>query len=236
MIPFLEDFKASGYGVYWSTIELMHERRGFLPLNDNTFKAIGKPLGTKSDVVKKMIESAISYELFFVEDEKFTADRVLRNLSIREKSTLQKVNAGKASAAKRQQTANGMATVVQQNPTKKERKKESIEIYIDNFGGNWENEKTKFLTDTDWMSKTYTQLLLPIPELKWLMDHFVKELELKEDYKLQKEIKSHFVAWFRKTKPDIKELKKFKPSNESSAPTETVREKHDRLSRESVTG
>ena len=106
------------------------------------------------------------------------------------------------------------------------------EIYKEDF--NWDNEKRKFLEDSEWMSKTYTQLLLKIPDLKWLMSFFILELEVKEDYKPQKEIKKHFVAWFRKTKPNIIELQKFNPQNESSAPIETVRERHDRLTRESI--
>jgi len=109
------------------------------------------------------------------------------------------------------------------------------EIYKENFSSwNWDAEKRRFLEDTDWMSKTYTQLLLKIPDLKWLMEFFTNELELKEDYKPQKEIKKHFISWFRKTSPNIKELRKIKIQNESSAPTESVREKYDRLNRESA--
>ena len=128
MIPLLDDFKAAGYGIYWSTVELLHERHGYLPLNENTYKAIAKPLGSKTSLVKDLIEKCIStYGLFYSEGDKFYSNRVLNNLEIRKKSTEQKVNAGKASAAKRKRPFNEASTTVQQNSTKKERKERKEE-------------------------------------------------------------------------------------------------------------
>lgn len=123
MIPLLEDFKGVGYGIYWSTVELLHERHGSLPLNENTFKAIGKPIGEKSLLVSRVIEKCINtYELFFKDGDRFTANRVHRNLSVRQKSIEQRSNAGKASAAKRQRSLNDNPTVVERNSTKKGKK------------------------------------------------------------------------------------------------------------------
>lgn len=123
MIPLLEDFKAAGYGIYWSAVELLHERHGSLPLNENTFKAIGKPISVKSGFVAQVINKCIdTYELFFKDGDNFTADRVHRNLSVRQKAVEQRSNAGKASAAKRQQSLNDNSTTVERNPTKKGKK------------------------------------------------------------------------------------------------------------------
>lgn len=123
MIPLLEDFRGVGYGIYWSAVELLHERHGSLPLNENTFKAIGKPIGEKAPLVKRVIEQSIdTYGLFFRDGDNFTANRVLKNLDIRQKSSKQKSNAGKASATARQRLLNETSTAVQQNLTDVEQK------------------------------------------------------------------------------------------------------------------
>lgn len=128
MIPLLQEFKAVGYGVYWSMIELLHEKGGALPLVGNTMIAIGKPIGAKPELVGKIVAKCITdYNLLIEKDGVFYSNRVLKNLEIRKKSTEQKSSAGKASATKRQQAFNDRSTDAQQNPTQKERKKESKE-------------------------------------------------------------------------------------------------------------
>lgn len=119
MVPLLEDFKGRGYGIFWATIELMHQRKGSLPYNENTFKAIGLPLGEKVELVKKIIEKCVdTYKLFFVENGELANNRVLKNLSKRKKSILQRVNAGKASATKRQRPLNDRSTTDEQRKGK----------------------------------------------------------------------------------------------------------------------
>ncbi len=94
---------------------------------------------------------------------------------------------------------------------------------------NWDQDKKNFIQDTAWMMMFTTQKQISPKDLEFLMEYFVGELELKEDYKSHKEIKRHFTNWFVKIKPNVRELKKTKTQDESisNAPRPNAREKRD---------
>lgn len=135
MVAFLKKHKAQGLGVYWTTIEMLHEEGGYMQLDAITFTSIGAPIGCSSEFVKKVIEDCINeFKLMKKAEDRFTADRVLKNLNKRKEIRELKVKAGKASAAAKLQNSTPvehvlapveqMPTRVQHNSTKERKGKE----------------------------------------------------------------------------------------------------------------
>jgi hypothetical protein len=135
MVAFLKKHKAQGLGVYWTTIEMLHEEGGYMQLDTITFTSIGAPIGCNADFVKKVINDCINeFKLMKKIEDKFTADRVLKNLTKRKEIREIRSKAGKASAVAKQQNSTHveqvlthveqMPTSVQQNSTKERKGKE----------------------------------------------------------------------------------------------------------------
>lgn len=138
MVAFLKKHKSAGLGVYWTTIEMLHEEGGYMQMDNITFTSIGAPIGCNADFVKKVIEDCISeFKLMKKAEDKFTADRVLKNLNKRKEIREIRSKAGKASAEAKQQNSTHvehmlthveqMPTSVQQNSTKERKGKEKKE-------------------------------------------------------------------------------------------------------------
>jgi hypothetical protein len=135
MVAFLKKHKAAGLGVYWTTIEMLHEEGGYMQLDTITFTSIGAPIGCNADFVKKVIDDCINeFKLLKKAEDKFTADRVLKNLNKRKEIRELKSKAGKASAAAKHQNSTPvehvltpvehLSTRVQHNSTKERKGKE----------------------------------------------------------------------------------------------------------------
>lgn len=116
MVGLLDEFGAAGYGIFWITVELLHEKGGRLPLVDITFKQIGKPVATRLQFVKKVIYKCLNeYKLFQESEDGFlTSNRVNRNIDKRKKISLERSKSGHLSATKRQQMLNQSSTNVEQ--------------------------------------------------------------------------------------------------------------------------
>lgn len=63
---------------------------------------------------------------------------------------------------------------------------------------NWEGEKQKFLQDGGWIYKFCMEKKLTPEQFAAMANQFLTDLELKEDYKPIKEIRSHFTNWYNK--------------------------------------
>jgi hypothetical protein len=60
----------------------------------------------------------------------------------------------------------------------------------------WPGEKEKFLQDGKWIYKFCQEKSIALAEFDAKAKEFLTDLELKEDYKPIKEIRSHFTNWF----------------------------------------
>lgn len=121
MVAFLKKHKAQGLGVYWTAIEMLHEEGGYMQLDKITFTSIGAPIGCNAEFVKKVIEDCVNeFALLKKDGDRFTAERVLKNLNKRKEIRELKSKAGKASAASKVQNSTHVehvSTPVQQKPT-----------------------------------------------------------------------------------------------------------------------
>lgn len=66
--------------------------------------------------------------------------------------------------------------------------------------GMWTQEVKNFHNDFNWKEKFCRDKNLPILELEKQMKEFISDLELREEYKDLKELKSHFTNLFNKNK------------------------------------
>lgn len=80
----------------------------------------------------------------------------------------------------------------------KEEIRNKSETFFSN--GTWEDEKKYFLADEQWQMKICTSNRFTKEQLSSKINEFLKMIELKEDYKSAKELKSHFVNWINKLK------------------------------------
>ena len=109
-----------GYGIYFMLLETLRDQHDFMyPLADCDLLA--EEFGTSDAKIKTVI---CNYELFdFEEDGKFFSPKMLVYLEPYFKMREQRIQAGKASAAKRM--LNDRSTTVQQSKVKESKEKES---------------------------------------------------------------------------------------------------------------
>lgn len=135
---FLSMYGASGYGVFWRIIEMLHEdQQNKLPLKKYIYTAIGFQLKVDPVEVEKMIHCLIDdCEILKSDDDCFYSERVLNNMEKRKSVIEKRSMAGKRSAEKRALLSTGVqqkSTGVEQKPTKeiKENKSKSNKIEFD---------------------------------------------------------------------------------------------------------
>lgn len=79
----------------------------------------------------------------------------------------------------------------------------------------WTTVKKNFFEDGPWQFKFVTEKNIPLERLELLQEDFIKDLELREDFKELKELKSHFTNWYnKKEKNGNKHSGNFKPYKE----------------------
>ena len=127
---FLSMFGATGYGVFWRIIEMLHEDQNHkLPLKKYLFTAVGFQLKVEATEVEQMIHSLINdCELLKSDNDYFYSERVLANMEKRESVIEKRRMAGKRSAEKRANQSTRVEqneTPVEQKPTKENKPKEN---------------------------------------------------------------------------------------------------------------
>lgn len=148
---FLSVYGASGYGVFWRIIEMLHEdQQHKLPLKKYIFIALGFQLKVDADEIEKMINCLIDdCDLLRTDGDYFYSERVLNNMEKRQSVIEKRSYAGKKSAEKRakQSTPDEQnLTSVEQKPTKEKKTKENktkeikiefdklLDFFNDSFG------------------------------------------------------------------------------------------------------
>lgn len=137
MAALIESEGSRGYGLFWIIVELMHEdSTKWLDLEEYTYLAIKKESKEDIDYVREFVKKCIEvYKVFMTEGNKFTTERVLRNIEKREEIKEKRAAAGKKSAESKasksdnnQQNSTSVDTVLntfEQKPTKEKKRKES---------------------------------------------------------------------------------------------------------------
>lgn len=66
--------------------------------------------------------------------------------------------------------------------------------------GTWAQEKQNFFDDGGWQIKFTSHKGISLDDLQKLMQEFIIDIELKQDFKVKKELQSHFTNLFNKQK------------------------------------
>ena len=103
IIAMLGDYGATGYGLYWRIVEMLHSNENnALPKEKYIYKALSCQMATPVEQIEQFVEDCLTvYKLFEGDDNCFFSGRVLRNIDLRNKSIEQRSLAGKKSAQKR---------------------------------------------------------------------------------------------------------------------------------------
>lgn len=132
----IHEQKMTGYGLFWVIVEMLHEdSTRWMDLDELTYISIEKESGESVEYIKQFIQKCITrYKVFIQEGEKFTTDRVLRNIDKRMEISTKRSEAGKKSGEVRakkedinEQVFNKNEQVfdnVEQNGTKERKGKE----------------------------------------------------------------------------------------------------------------
>jgi hypothetical protein len=108
MFMLLNKYGATGYGVYWRIVEMLHSEEAHkLPLKKYIFTSLSQQLKVSEDDLMEMVDYAIKEcELFIYDNEEyFYSERVNRNIAKRKEEHEKKSKAGKESAKVRKEQA-----------------------------------------------------------------------------------------------------------------------------------
>lgn len=105
----VREYKSSGYGIFWSTCEMMHEEGDMLDYDDITFNAIADDLKETPELIKEVLDKCISkFKLFIKEDNIISSNRVKKNLNERETKKNIKAEAGRLGGIKSGESRRGV--------------------------------------------------------------------------------------------------------------------------------
>ena len=141
MIALLSEFGATGYGVFWRIIEMLHSNSDHkLPKKKYMFSAIAQQMLTSVEQILAIINFATDVCELFISDKDFIiSERVNRNFDKRNEISDKRSEAGKRSASIRYNKKEQVLDFVQQNSTKgnkgKERKEKEKKIGFPPLGG-----------------------------------------------------------------------------------------------------
>src|SRR5258708_5059586 len=101
----LHEHKARGYGLFWIIVEMLHEdSTRWMDLDEMTYVSIKKESGESVLFIQEFINQCIHrYKVFIVEANRFTTDRVLRNIDKRMGISENRAEAGRKSGEVRRQ-------------------------------------------------------------------------------------------------------------------------------------
>lgn len=115
IIALISKHSASGYGVYWRIIEMLHSDDSHtLPNNEMIWSVIAMTMNVPTKDVKNIIDTCIEFKLLYLDEGGLIySNRVNCNIGYRKDKIEQRKNAGKMSALKKQQNTNEISTDVQ---------------------------------------------------------------------------------------------------------------------------
>jgi hypothetical protein len=105
MIAMLGDYGATGYGLYWRIVEMLHSSETHTLLKeDYIYVALSKQMSTPVEQVRVFVEDCVNiYKLFDGDDDQFLSNRVMKNIEKRKSISEMRSKAGKISAQKREE-------------------------------------------------------------------------------------------------------------------------------------
>jgi uncharacterized protein YdaU (DUF1376 family) len=128
LVQLFIEMQYEGYGIYWRLVELLHEAGGYYSLDSGRLAFV---LRTQSDRILKVIND---FDLFRIDGDRFTSERVLRNIKHREEKSKKAAD----NARKRSDGSASAQRPLSERSARKERKgKERKEKPDERFVAFW---------------------------------------------------------------------------------------------------
>lgn len=98
--------KMRGYGLFWVIVEMLHEdSTRWMELDEMTYIAIAGQSGENVTYIKEFVDACINrYKVFMQHENKFTTERVLRNIDKRLEISASRSESGRRGAEAKWQT------------------------------------------------------------------------------------------------------------------------------------
>lgn len=105
MIAMIGGYGATGYGLYWRIVEMLHSSETHTLLKeDYIYVALSKQMSIPVEQVRVFVEDCVNiYKLFDGDDDQFLSNRVMKNIEKRKSISEMRSKAGKISAQKREE-------------------------------------------------------------------------------------------------------------------------------------
>lgn len=194
-------FGITGYAIWCMILEYLTGNDGNeFEFSESELELISGDFGVSVTEISDILNYCIKLELLFLKDGFINSESLDERLNpVYEKRKIAKSiskkqlrNGGKFSSINTE--SNGVS--VTEMPQSKVNKSKVKEIILDN--GTWESEKNLFLADEQWEYKQISAFSISREQFKMLIKEFLDDIELKEDHKSSKELKTHWVNWYRK--------------------------------------
>lgn len=213
----VKEYRSAGYGIFWATCEMMHEEGGSLEFDNLTIEALAKDLNEEPDLVQKILTDCISrFKLFEKDLEFLQSKRVQKNLHGKNEKREDKAKAGREGGIKSGESRKYNSLLKQNEallqsasssePNESKESKEIKESKVNEINGAsplpvfdfklWTSEKQTFLNSEKWQYQFCTEKNVGQQILKKWMVEFITDIELREEFKDVKALRSHFTNWY----------------------------------------
>lgn len=208
-------FGITGYAIWVMFLEYLTGSDGnVFEFSDVEVELISGDFGVSATEMSDVLNYCIKMELLFQKEGFIHSESLDERLSgVYEKRKQSKEQ------SKKQQRINGKfirnntvdnGVSVTEMPQIKLNEIKLKENNINN--GTWESEKILFLNAEQWQMKQCGEFSITKDVLLVSITEFLKELELKEDFKDQKELKRHWYNWYKSNlnkKPQRRQLSEY---------------------------
>lgn len=208
-------FGITGYAIWVMFLEYLTGSDGnVFEFSDVEVELISGDFGVSATEMSDVLNYCIKMELLFQKEGFIHSESLDERLSgVYEKRKQSKEQ------SKKQQRINGKfirgntvgnGVSVTEMPQIKLNEIKLKENNINN--GTWESEKILFLNAEEWQMKQCGEFMITKDVLLASITEFLKELELKEDFKDQKELKRHWYNWYKSNlnkKPQRRQLSEY---------------------------
>ena len=213
-------YKGAGYGIFWTTCEMMHDEGGEIELDDITYSCLAKDINENENLLKKVIEDCIEkFKLFVLVDGKLSSNRVKKNLNKRLSISEIRSKSGKAGANAKQMKANAKQNQANKRKGKEIKEKEIIEInkevfkkdmskfpLADNFNGLPE----KKVEASIGIIKATQDVIASKEQINTFWDVFkIQRLTGENFYENDEKIYEHFINWVKDKKISSKGMSEY---------------------------
>lgn len=163
---FVGVFGASGYGVFWRIVEMLHEdKNNKLPLKKYMFSAIAGTMKLELETVVEMVKFLTDeFEIFETDGEFIFSKRVCENMKKRDEIKQKRSFAGRISAEKRMTESTNVEHVLNKNKQTSTKERKEKEMKVNEIKSNESSSIIHFEKLLDYFNSLFQKNCRVIPD------------------------------------------------------------------------